>query len=620
MAIKSLIKDTSYLNKTFGDVNDALTIFSKIYFPESYQDFSLASTGKMFMEWTAYVSDVLSLYVDTQLRESLLQHAVNRSNIVNIAQSFSYIPKLAGISYTDLDVFQIIPATSFPFTPDWDYGLKIKNLQVSSETNPNVSFRINDTVDFVESGSQDTEVTVYETNAAGDEVTYFLLRKRVAASSGIVVEKQYQVGTAQKYFKIVLPDEDIVDIESVIDSDGNNWHEVPYLAQDTILDSVKTELSSEYSQYKYTVPYLLRFKKIAKRFIRRIRSDNRTELQFGAGVSAFADEILLPNPKQLGYTYFNKPIDPRNFLNTRTYGQVPSNTTLTIKYIRGTDESANLPTGDINTISNSEIELDATALTAGLVSRVKSSVAAVNVTPSVGSIRAESNEEIRHNAMAYFAAQDRCVTVEDYEIRILSMHPKYGRIAKVKIVQDEQIARFAGNVNQVERIPNPLALNAYCLGYDSNNNLVSLNSAVKSNLQNYLDQYRIASDAINIKDAWVINIGVQFEIITYPNVINKREVVLRCVDELRNYFKIENWSISQSIILSEIYTILDKVEGVRTVSDIKIVNKFDNDGVLYSPNVYDISSATIDGIIYSSLDPACWEVKNVNRDIFGSAK
>jgi len=299
MAIKSLIKDTSYLNKTFGDVNDALTIFSKIYFPESYQDFSLASTGKMFMEWTAYVSDVLSLYVDTQLRESLLQHAVNRSNIVNIAQSFSYIPKLAGISYTDLDVFQIIPATSFPFTPDWDYGLKIKNLQVSSETNPNVSFRINDTVDFVESGSQETEVTVYETNAAGDEVTYFLLRKRVAASSGIVVEKQYQVGTAQKYFKIVLPDEDIVDIESVIDSDGNNWHEVPYLAQDTILDSVKTELSSEYSQYKYTVPYLLRFKKIAKRFIRRIRSDNRTELQFGAGVSAFADEILLPNPKQV---------------------------------------------------------------------------------------------------------------------------------------------------------------------------------------------------------------------------------------------------------------------------------------------------------------------------------
>lgn len=619
MPTKNLIKDVKYLDKRFSDVRNALIDFSKIYFPNEYSDFSDSSVGMMFIEMTSYVADMLSLYIDTQLRESMIQHAINRSNIVNIAQSFSYIPKLAGVSYTNLDVYQIIPATSYPFVPDWRYALKIKNLTVSSETNPDISFRVNDVIDFAESGSQDTEVTVFETNATGDEVTYFLLKKQITASSGIIVEKQYTIGEPQKYFKIVLPDEDIIDIISIYDSDGNQWHEVPYLAQDTVLDSVSTELSSDYSTFKYTVPFLLRFKKVAKRFTRRVRSDNRTEIQFGAGTSAYTDEILVPNPDNIGYTYFNSPVDPRNFMNTRTYGQVPANTTLTIRYVRGTDELANRAVGDVNVVSNAEIEIDTTGLTAGLVSRVKSSLAATNTTPAVGSRSAETNDEIRQNAMAYFAAQDRCVTAEDYETRILSMHPKYGRIAKVKIVQDEQIA-YGDGVNPFERIPNPLALNAYCLGYDSNKNLVSLNSAIKSNLKNYLEQYRMVTDAINIKDAYIINIQVNFEIITYPNVVNKREVIIRCIDELKTYFDISKWYIGQPIVLSEIYTLLDRVEGVRTVSDVSIINKFDNTGVDYSVNVYDVASATIDGVVYTSLDPSIFEVKYPNKDIFGRAK
>lgn len=618
MPTKNIIKDIKYLDKRFSDARNVLIDFSKIYFPNEYNDFSDSSVGMMFIEMTSYVADMLSLYIDTQLRESMLQYAVNRSNIVNIAQSFSYIPKLAGVSYTDFDVYQIIPATSFPFTPDWRYALKVSNLQISSETNPDVSFRITDPINFAESGSQPTDIKIFETNATGDEVTYFLLKKTVKGTSGIVVEKKYNVSDPQKYYKIVLPDEDIIDIESVYDSDGNKWYEVPYLAQDTILDSIKTELSSEYSDYKYTVPYLLRFKKVAKRFVRRVRADNRTEIQFGAGTSAYTDEILLPNPDTIGFTYFNSPVDPRNFLNTRTYGQAPSNTTLTIRYIRGTDERANLSTGNINVISNSDVYLDTTNLTAGLVSRVKSSIAATNIVPSVGSRGAESNDEIRLNAMAYFAAQDRCVTTEDYETRILSMHPKFGRISKVKIVQDEQLARFDNS--NLERLINTLALNAYCLGYDSNKNLIPLNTAIKNNLKNYLEQYRMVTDAVNIKDAYIINIQVNFEIITYPNVINKREVVIKCIEELKKYFDIEKWQIGQPIILSEVYTLLDKVDGVRTVSDVSIINKFDNNGTEYSVNVYDINSATIDGVIWPSLDPSIFEVKYPNRDIFGRAK
>jgi len=563
MPTKDIFKDVKYLNKDFASVRNNLIEFSKVYFPEEYNDFSDSSVGMMFIEMSSYVADVLSLYTDTQLRESLIQYAKNKNNIFNIAQSFSYQPKLAGISYTDLDIYQLIPAvqppTSIEYLPDWNYALKIKNMRVASQTNPDIQFRIDSPIDFAESGSEPTEVTVYETD--GTNVTYYLLKKSVKASSGIITEKSFAIGDAKKYLNIALPDTDIVDILSVTDNDGNTWYEVPYLAQDTIIESIPTEQVSQYSDYRYTVPYVLRYKKAPRRFIKRVRSDNRVELQFGAGVSAYADELLIPNPRTIGYTYFNRPVDPRNFLNTRTYGLAPSNITLNVTYVRGTDEKANAPVGDINTVINAEITNDITSLP--LYNRVKASLAAVNSVPATGAKGAESLDEIRNNAMAFFAAQDRCVTIEDYRIRIMSMHPRYGTVAKVDIIQDR--VKSSDKDSGRRYVENFLALNAYCLSYDADKHLTPLNQVVKDNLKAYLEQYRIATDAVNIKDAYIINIGVEFEIVTYQNVKNKREVVLRCIDALKTYFNIDNWQIGQPILLIDIYNLLDKIEGVRTV-------------------------------------------------------
>lgn len=618
MPTKNIYKDVKYLNKDFTTTRNNLIEFAKIYFPGEYNDFSDSSVGMMFIEMCSYVADVLSLYTDIQLRESLIQFAKNRNNVLNIAQSFGYIPRTAGISHTELDVFQLVPAipNGTEYVPDFNYALKIKDLRVASELNPEIEFRVENTINFAESGSEATDISVYELDP-NNNVTWFLLKKTVRASSGIVKQAQFTVGKAQKYLKISLSDTGVVEIINVVDSDGNNWYEVPYLAQDVVVESIPTEYVPEYEQYKKVVPYILRYKKTARRFIRRIKSDGKTEIQFGAGISSYPDELLIPNPKTIGYTYFNRPLDPRNFLDTRTYGLSPSNTTLTVTYIIGTDERANCPVGDINTIVNAEIVNDNTGLNPVYYSKVRSSLAAINSIPAVGSAGAEDLDEIRNNAMAFFAAQDRCVTAEDYKIRILSMNPKYGSVAKVDVIQDFATKRTESGQ---EYIPNPLALNIYCLGYDNNKNLVKLNDAVKNNIKHYLEQYRIATDAVNIKDAYIINIGVEFEIITYQNVINKKEVVLRCIDALISYFDIDKWNIGQPIILSELYNLLDKIEGVRTVSDIKIINKFDPTGETYSNNVYDISAATRDGTIYTSLDPSCFEVKYPSKDIFGRAK
>lgn len=622
MATKDIIKGTKYLGKDFKSIRNSLIDFVKIYYPNEYNDFGDASVGMMFVEMLSYVGDVMSFYTDKQLMETFIQFAKENNNINNLAMNLSYKPKISSVSYTNLDVYQIVPSTGiYSEKPDLNFAMKISDLQVSSKNNSNVTFRALDTVNFSESGSSNLDINVYETDNTTSRVTYYLLKKSVKASSGTIVERKYSVGNPEKYYKILLPENNVVEILSVIDDDGYTWYEVPYLAQDHVLIDVDTTTSTNFNQFASSVPYLLKYKKVSKRFITRINKENRTEIQFGAGTSAYSDEILVPNSNNINFSNFNNPIDPRNFLNTKTYGESPANTTLTIKYLIGSGLDSNVPAGDLSTVSNVKITSVVELANDDLLlfnNTIKPSLAAVNNIPSQGARDAESIDEIRHNATAYFSAQDRCVTKEDYIIRILSIPPKYGSVAKVHIVQDDQLE--INSINNNNRQLNPLALNVYCLGYNYNKNLIPLNLAIKENIKTYLDKYRIVTDAINIKDAYIINIGVSFEIITFSNVINKREVVLKCIEELKSFFNIDNWLINQPIILNEIYNILDKIEGVRSVSSVEIFNKYDNDNVIYSNNYYDINSATLDGIIFPSLDPSCFEVKYPNSDIKGRAR
>lgn len=622
-SIQKQNKTIKYLNRDFSTLKESLINFSKIYFPNDYKDFNDSSIGMMFIEMVSYIGDVLSLYTDTQIQENFIQYARNKKSIINLSNFLGYTPTIAGISYVNLDVYQTIPATTYPFQPDWNFATVINNLKVNSADNPDVIFNTHDVINFADSSSTPTEVTVYETNMGGSGVSKYLLKKTVKASSGVVVERDYTITDPQQFYKILLPENDIVEVISIIDSDGNEWKEVDFLAQDLIPDDINTQNIPNFSSNKNDSRYLLRFKKTSKRFTTRIKEDNRLEIEFGAGTSNFSDEIIVPNPDTIAFTYFNKPIDPRNFLNTQTYGEAPANTTLTVKYLRGGDYSFNVPTNKLTNVVNADITTNNALTGADLTTfntTVKNSLAVNNSSPAIGSKGAETLDEIKQNSRAFFASQDRCVSSQDYEMRILSLHPKYGKVTKVKVVQDDHLKELSQDFVSSGIINNPFSLSAYCLTYDENKNLKALNSTIKENLKNYLDQYRILSDSVFIKDAYIINIGVEFDIITYTGVVNKKEVVLNCINTLKDYFDIDKWVINQPIILSEIYNILDKVDGVRTVSNVNIINKYDANGTTYSNNFYDIGSATIDGIIYPSIDPSIFECKYPDSDIIGRAK
>jgi len=644
---KNMVKKVNYLNKDFSDFRDNLIEFAKVYFPNTYNDFNESSPGMMFIEMASYVGDVLSYYVDSQFRESLLAYAEEKRNVYNIAQSFGYKPLVTSPSTVVLDVFQTIPALNG--NPDYRYTLTVKAGATVKASSTGATFRTVEDVSFkFDTPSSPRVATIFESDSGTP--TKYLLKKQVRANSGDISTEFFPFGVSQKYSQIKLGNDDVIEIISCIDSDNNTWYEVDSLARDTIFDEVENNSTNDPTSVinRDTSPYILKLKKTSHRFTTYINDNDETILRFGAGISNNPDEEIIPNPDSVGSslpgspTFLNKAFDPSNFLNTKTFGLAPSNTTLTIKYSHGGGIEDNVNSGDVNQLSSISFEIQDALLTAGVVQTSKNSLAFSNPNPATGGSGGQSVREVRENALAYFQSQQRSVTKEDYIVRAYALPAKFGNIAKVHLVQDDQLSKSfelddlnrkvnASDVGkslkalQVSRVPNPLAMNMYSLGYNSSGNLTQLSPAVKENLKTYLSQFRLVTDAVNIKDAYIINISVDFAILTKVG-FNKNDVLLRCVSAVQDFFDIKNWQIGQPIVLSDIIYELSLVDGVSSVVPpeennlknlpIVVTNKYKpSDG--YSGNVFDIKSATINGVIYTALDPSIFEIKNINSDIKG---
>ena len=617
---KTQDKDVKYLSKDYNSFKNQLIEFTQTYFPENFNDFSEGNPGMMFLEMAAYVGDVLSFYTDTQLRESFLNLAQDRENLYNLAYTLGYKPSVTNAANVTLDITQLVPSklNGSIYQPDYDYGLTInENSTFSSTEGP--SFYITNDVRFDFSSSFDpTEISIYQYDSSNNP-QYFLLKKSVNAISAETKTQTFTIGDVEKFKTLTLFDTNIISIESIIDSDGNTYSEVPYLAQDTIFEPIENTAANDpdLQSYNQQTPYLLKLKKVPRRFITRVKPNNQLEIQFGAGTSDKADEQIIPNPDNIGLgikdgrSKLDTAYDPSNFLYTKAYGQVPSNTTLTVTYLIGGGIDSNV---NSNTITEKET-LSITNnpnINPSMLNFVKSSILSTNVQAAKGGGAGDSIEDIRLNTAAHFSAQQRTVTKDDYIIRTLSMPPKFGRVAKAYITQDDQISPLTTEPN---RIPNPLALNLYTLGYDSNKNLTTLNTATKTNLATYLEQYRMLTDAINIKDAFVINFALDFEITVFKNYNNQR-VLLDCVSEIQNYFNIDKWQINQPIIISEVKNLIGGIEGVQTVEDITFTNK-SGTFLGYSQYKYGFNKATKNDIIYPSMDPSIFELKYPNTDIKG---
>ena len=667
---KNLGKNIQYLNKDFGEFRNNLIEYAKTYFPTTYSDFNESSPGMMFIEMASYLGDVLGYYIDDTLKESMIHTADDKDNVVALANFLGYKPKVTSPALTKVAVYQLTPSKRRAsgnlyegdnrFELDEGYLLRVKEgMELTSDTG--VIFRTTELVDF--NDDYEREVSVYERNSL-QEPTFYLIRKFVNAISAEEKEVNIEFGSPKQFDKIELVDTNIIQIYDVRDSNGNKWYEVPYLAQEMVYTDYPntSQFDGDLAQFKDSVPSILRVTKTSRRFVRQVNPNNTTSIVFGAGNSTSSDETFLPNFKNVGLGLNNSidrlgaSFDPANFLKSKSYGQAPSNTTLTVRYLVGGGVEANVSKASIKRITKMEFDEDLSLFDDDelqMYGTVKNSIAAENEIPASGGRGSETIDEIRENALAHFGSQNRAVTRKDYQVRALALPPKFGGVAKAFCAPDgeldnnspssilnnpDSLEEFAGLVQKLntgerkneteiktelqrflvgktgqEEKNNPFAINLYLLGYNSSKNLTSLNKAVKENVKTYLSEFRLLTDGINLLDGFVINVGVDFEIMVY-NSYNKREVMLKCITEIEKYFNIDDWAFNQPINISELELVIAGVEGVLSVPKCEIVNKC---GGVYSKHKYNVSNATKGKMVYPSLDPSVFELKYPGKDIKG---
>ena len=593
-----------YLNKDFSDFKANLINYAKTYFPTAYNDFSDANPGAMFIEMASYVGDVMSFYLDTQIQENFLLYAKEKENLYAMSYVLGYRPKASYASSATIDLYQQMPSLpgSNPLIPDTTYGLIVPANTTLTSISTGTKFLTIQQVDFTDTGS--ATITFYDNDT-------FLVKKSIPAISAEIKEAEFVFSTPQKFSTINISDTNVLQILDVTDSDGNLWYEVPYLAQSTIYDRLSNPTFNSDQ-----VPYLLKLKRVPRRFVSRLLSNNSLQLEFGAGVSNKSDDEIIPTPDNIqlglvpGISDLLDNYNQTSIFYTQEYGLAPSNTTLTVRYLVGGGITSNVPANDLTNIDTSTIYFKSSIVD----NTIKDSLISTNPNPSSGGRNADEIEEIRNNALYAHSSQLRAVTKNDYIVRALALPSDYGSISKVYVTQD-----LNSNPQQTvapTTTSNPLSLDMYVLAYNSNKQLTQATTTLKENLSTYLNEYRMVTDAINIKDAFYINIGVNFDI-TVVGGFNNQLVLQECINNLKNYFDIDKWQINRPIILSEITVILLQTKGVQSVVKLEITNKEDITGSTYSALGYDIAGATRNGNIYPSADPCIFEVRYPDTDIQG---
>jgi len=612
-----LKRDIRYIDRDFNQFRNALINYSKTYFPNTYNDFTDTSTGMLFMEMASYVGDVLSFYLDNQIQETFIQKARQQENLYQMAYLLGYEPKVTTAASVDIDFYQQVPAiqVSGEWVPDYDYAMIIpENTSITSNLNATQQFLIEDVIDFSASGSLDpTTVSVYQ--ISGTDPTYYLLKKTRKAISATIQTQEFTFTAAERFDTRTIQASNIIGVLDCVDTDNNTWYEVPNMAQENVFNSIRnTNTNDPTYNLEEDAPYLLQLKQVQRRFVTRFLDSGSLQIQFGAGSTKSNDENIIPNPDNVGLglpferDQLTTAFSPLNFIFTNTYGIAPYNTTLTFRYLTGGGIASNVEAGVLTVLDDTNFRfINPNLANTALANQIFASVSSNNPLAADGGQDGDTVEELRLNAVGNFQNQLRAVTKEDYLIRALSMPSNLGTIAKAYAVP--------AKIGEYQPGELPTILDLYVLTYDANSNLRTASKLIKRNLATYLAEYRMINDSIKLKDAFIINIEVVFDIIVLPN-FNNNETITKCIASLSNYFKLDDWQINQPIIFSDLYVLLDKVEGVQTVKNVS-VNNLSGEALGYSSYAYDIAGATINDVVYPSIDPMIFEVKYPNTDIKG---
>jgi hypothetical protein len=598
---KKIVAPIKYTARDFESIKDSLVEYAKRYYSETYKDFNEASFGSLMLDTVAYVGDILSFYVDYQANESFLDTALEYENIVKLAKQLGYKYQSTPTSTGEVFFYALIPANSAATSPDEDYYPILKKGGSVMSNNQNKYILLED-VDF---SNPNNEIVVAKTNSTTGTPTYYAVKAVGRVISGEIVSEFIDVGSYTKFRRLELMDgQDVSEVLQVFDSSGHEYYEVDYLSQDTVYKEFKNPSVSD----KHTAPKIIKPVVVPRRFVVE-REPGATYLQFGYGSESelSSDQITDPTNvllKQTGKEYISdSSFDPYNFTTTDTLGVVPSETTLEIRYRINKAGNSNAPVGSLTSVSDILIEFtNASDLTRAKMDEVRGSLEVINETPILGDLSFKNTQDIKARAYGSFYSQNRAVTVGDYKTLVYSMDPKFGAIARCNVVLDQD--SFKRN------------LNLYVIAQNFDGSLTTANSSIKENLKTWLKRYKMVSDTIDILDARVINLGIDFSVMLEEGQ-NKGEGLQLCFAAIEEHLS-STPEIGEPFHIAKLYKVLNNVPGVVDTFKIDLYQKTGDE---YSDTYYNIrQNISPDGRYVVIPKNVIYEIKFLDDDIRGSVK
>lgn len=587
----------NYTNRDFQSVKNDLVKLAERFYPNNFKDFSEASFGSMVMDSVAYVSDQLSFYIDYNINETFLDTSFNYNNVIRHGESLGYKFSERVSTFGRVALFVVVPSATNGLGPATNY-IPVLKRGTSFKASTGLSFILLENVDF---SDPKNKVVVASTDSTTGAPTSYAIKTYGSVVSGQFGQEKVNVSDYQKFKRVRLNTKNIVEIISVVDSEGNEYYEVEYLAQDYVYEEV-----SNNNFQNDNVPSILKPKLVQRKFV--VQNERRTTyLQFGSGQQV--DESVYAEPIEVAASVFGKSyttsntFDPTRIHKNSSFGIVPSNTTLTVTFRTTNRDSGNVAVGGLKSVSSVLMDFkDRQNLANSLVQDVIDSLEVYNEEPISGFEPIPSSAELKLQIQDSFSTQERAVSRKDYENLAYRMPKKYGSIRKASVYRDPSSQKRN--------------LNMYVISTDSNGKLVATNSTIKNNLKTWLNEHRMINDTIDILDTYIINFGVEFTIRTKLNY-NKYDVLDKCLSSIRDLFK-EQLSIGERMYISDVYTRLNLVDGVLDTVSIKILNKT---GGVYSSLSFDMDKATDPtGNYIICPNNAIFELKYPELDIKGKLR
>jgi len=583
-----------YTHREFESIRQDLLQLAQIYYPDTFQDFSEASFGSMMLDAVAYVGDQLSFYLDYNINEAFLDTAFQYNNVVRHGNILGYKYQGRPSTYGTVALYVLVPASATGIGPDGDYIPVLKRGSRFTSTG-GLNFVLTENVDFNDPTNPTVVARVDDTTGAP---TYYAIKAAGNVVSGYFGRENTIVGPYERFKKVSLAATNVSEIISVFDSNGNEYYEVDYLAQDIIYRELVNPNYKNDNVASVIKPYL-----VSRKFV-VTRSGNDIILQFGSGKSGETNVVAEPGTVALdifGKKYVSDTtFDPTRLSKNESFGIVPSNTTLTVIYRSTNPTNSNVATLGLNTVSSALLEFaDESKISTSTLNVVKNSLEVTNEEPIVGAVSNPTSGEVKQRIFDTFPTQNRAVTQSDYENVAYRMPAKYGSIKRCSVQKD---------ADSLKR-----NLNMYIISEDAQGLLTTTNSTIKNNLKTWLDQYRMINDTIDILDPYIINVGISF-VVKASAGVDKYILLDNAISALTEKYSTA-FFIGEPLYISDIYQVLKEAPGVLDVTKVMLTNKT---GTNYSSNVLNINkNLSPDGSYLVVPRNAVLEIKYPAVDIKG---